>query len=972
MRSHLYQLCGTFCAIFLLSFSFQTNLIAQYGGGGCTNDVTPPTAVCDYHTVVSLNYDGTAKVYAEVFDDGSTDDCAIAIYKVRRMTEGWCPYGVADDTQFRPYVEFCCADIGAPIWVVLRVMDGAGNYNECMSEVTVQDNSSPHIYCPPDITISCDYWFDYNDLYDKHSSTFGKVVHHYDDRDYIVINDPGNSWYPQPHNWGYDGYISGGGACGYGGGSGYGNLHLTVNDYTTCGLGYIYRTWTLGYGYNAPSCTQKIYIKDYSPFHGYSINWPWNYEADGCDYQNTDPDYLPHGYDKPYWHDDGCSLIGYSYDDKVFTFVDGACKKIVRTWTVIDWCRFDPHHPWYGGYWEHVQIIKLFNGDAPEFADCSDKVIDGFGPHCEGRVYLDPGITDDCTPPDKINYEYKVDKYMNGYIDIRRQGRTKVDEVLPVGWHKILWFVDDGCGNQSSCSFKVHVKDSKKPTPVCYNGLSSVVMPVGGMVTIWAKDFNASSFDNCTPEYHLKYSFSSDYNDRSHVFTCDDIGRNEVQIWVTDLAGNQQFCNTFIDVADNENICPSMNIISGTVQSFSGVAVADVEMSLYKIMPDASLDMDYGTTTDAQGKYQLGFGTTNFDRKVTATKESGLLEGVSALDLIQIQKHLLGYSGFTEPHQFYAADINQSKHVGISDLKMLRDLILGAWESTTLNFDLPWMIYPAACEVVDANGLFDFNCDMGAEIDHLNPGTDPVDFVAIKVGDVNGDAIEGITTRSANPYPIVAEKQETDDGVTITMKAGESMQSAGMQFSFSMPLDLVEAGVELYSGVVTVDKSNSYLNPATGTMNMVWAKPESAVIAEGDLLFTIAIGAQSTAVDAIDWSAGRFPNEIYTADDIKRDIQISWWNIQNTPAVPVEVAVMNRPNPFRVSTQIDFLSEVEGVAQLQVFDSAGKLVHARKLNLENGSMSIEIHRNQLTGSGLYVYKILTEADVYTGKMMQLD
>src|SRR5690606_6839201 len=110
----------------------------------CYHDYINPVAICDAHTVVSLSNTGTAKVYATDIDDGSYDNCHLVDYQVRRMSPGWCPPGVADDTQYRDYVEFCCEDVGHTIWVMLQVTDAHGNKNTCMSEVTVQDNSSGH------------------------------------------------------------------------------------------------------------------------------------------------------------------------------------------------------------------------------------------------------------------------------------------------------------------------------------------------------------------------------------------------------------------------------------------------------------------------------------------------------------------------------------------------------------------------------------------------------------------------------------------------------------------------------------------------------------------------------------------------------------------------------------------------------------------------------------------------------------
>src|SRR5690606_26936235 len=48
-------------------------------------DNTPPVAVCDKFTVVSLTNDGTAIAYANAFDDGSSDNCGVKEFKVRRM-----------------------------------------------------------------------------------------------------------------------------------------------------------------------------------------------------------------------------------------------------------------------------------------------------------------------------------------------------------------------------------------------------------------------------------------------------------------------------------------------------------------------------------------------------------------------------------------------------------------------------------------------------------------------------------------------------------------------------------------------------------------------------------------------------------------------------------------------------------------------------------------------------------------------
>ena len=38
---------------------------------------------------------------------------------------------------------------------------------------------------------------------------------------------------------------------------------------------------------------------------------------------------------------EGCGQIAVDYEDQVVRRVDSACMKILRTWTIIDWCQFE-------------------------------------------------------------------------------------------------------------------------------------------------------------------------------------------------------------------------------------------------------------------------------------------------------------------------------------------------------------------------------------------------------------------------------------------------------------------------------------------------------------------------------------------------------------------------------------------------------------------------------------------------------
>ncbi|MBK9678125.1 MAG: hypothetical protein IPO69_04520 [Saprospiraceae bacterium] len=90
------------------------------------------------------------------------------------------------------------------------------------------------------------------------------------------------------------------------------------------------------------------------------------------------------------------------YEDEISTVTDGACYKIIRTWTLIDWCIYDPNahtiHPDVivddrlrandkdracifrnikdngDGYVKYVQIIKVTDHQAP-VVTCKDSTL---------------------------------------------------------------------------------------------------------------------------------------------------------------------------------------------------------------------------------------------------------------------------------------------------------------------------------------------------------------------------------------------------------------------------------------------------------------------------------------------------------------------------------------------------------------------------------------------------------------------
>ena len=127
--------------------------------------------------------------------------------------------------------------------------------------------------------------------------------------------------------------------------------------------------------------------------------------------------------------------------------------------------------------------------------------------------------------------------------------------------HKVSWKVTDGCNNVTTCDSEFMVVDKKAPTPYCID-ISSAVMENDGTVELWAIDFNLGSYDNCSDQEALRYTFSEvapeddpnyDATQRSSsmTFDCDDVANSpvEVNMYVWDEKGNSDFCLVYLTLS---------------------------------------------------------------------------------------------------------------------------------------------------------------------------------------------------------------------------------------------------------------------------------------------------------------------------------------------------------------------------------------------------------------------------------------
>jgi len=123
-------------------------------------DYLAPVVVCDQAATVVLGSDGIGYLAPDNVDNGSWDNCGISSMVLIKH-DSTCPIdSLAEPLEDK--ISFCCAEIGAPIKVALKVTDLSGNESSCFINVLISENEYPTVECPDNLIIPCTT--DFHDL----------------------------------------------------------------------------------------------------------------------------------------------------------------------------------------------------------------------------------------------------------------------------------------------------------------------------------------------------------------------------------------------------------------------------------------------------------------------------------------------------------------------------------------------------------------------------------------------------------------------------------------------------------------------------------------------------------------------------------------------------------------------------------------------------------------------------------------
>lgn len=788
-------------------------------------------------------------------------------------------------------------DISAGVYeVIYTATDGCGNIAEHSFTITVIDDTVPTLNCPADITVDCN-----TDLTDLTIFGMPTVTESCDADTYTVTE----------------------------------NATETLNG---CGQGFVERIWTITDENNNTSlCSQMIFIENLTPWNanGDAITFPADYMLTGDCGMGTQPEDLPGGSDFPTWTgEDECAQITATFEDETMMIAAPNCFQINRTWTVSDVC-----NP--GANFTQVQTITVEDNEAPVFIDA---------PADQTLMPNNPG---DCTVavtialPELNECDTQAEVILTGDLT---EGFGDYD--LMPGVYAIVYTATDGCGNTATHGYQITVVDETAPNAVCLTGLT-LTIPASQELLTEAASFNAASSDNCTAFPDLIFSFSDEVSDQTLLLNCDEIGNFNIEIYVTDAAGNQSVCTTALQVNDADNFCETAPPtaapdILGTVYTWESEPVNVAEIALQNTTLASEM-------TSENGNYAFAEMTYGNNYHVVPQKNTNPGNGVTTIDAYILNDHLDDIQSLDNPYQYIAGDADRNDLLNDNDVTQIEDLILyneegfpnnTSWRFTDATYIFPDAANPWAQTFPESKVLMNLTEDTQAN------------FIGIKIGDLNG---------SANPQNFSGEAEERDGDDLIlqtentTLTAGERYTAIFratettdvIAYQFTLDFDPTAVEIETADGLRAHTKFG-FAKAAEGALTSLWINKSQTTETGTQDAFTLTFTALANGnLSEFITVNSRFTEALtYRKDLSEAGVQLEFITPEpeegETPYVVTEYTLDGAaPNPFAEKTTLHFQVPQESEVTFIFYNAAGQKLFEKKEIYAAGLQTFELQRSDL-------------------------
>lgn len=343
------------------------------------------------------------------------------------------------------------------------------------------------------------------------------------------------------------------------------------------------------------------------------------------------------------------------------------------------------------------------------------------------------------------------------------------------------------------------------------------------------------------------------------------------------------------------------------------------------------------------------------DFDVNFRKDGSCLNGVSTLDLVLIQKHVLGLENFVANTSLIAGDINLDGLISAADLISLRRMILGLADCN----EIGWEFYKN--EILTAT---DFSLE-DKSLYHTTYNTNSLDaenfgVIGVKRGDINNSATPGYTSaESRSKLTLTTPNTTFERNEIIKIPIMSSDIESIISGKFVIALEEGNEIIEVDAGQLEFATDNIVLEG--NAMTAIWYSMETVELVPSEPLFYISVLSSNQGTVRSILSEGKSVSYIHRSET---DI-----NPTKSVIVTEDVSTLNTTNEVVVNAignKIEFRSKSE-ISDIQLFDLSGKqIIEINGLNTKEYNYNYySTHAPQIL-----IYQVKTsQGQVETGKVI---
>jgi len=257
------------------------------------------------------------------------------------------------------------------------------------------------------------------------------------------------------------------------------------------------------------------------------------------------------------------------------------------------------------------------------------------------------------------------------------------------------------------------------------------------------------------------------------------------------------------------------------------------------------------------------------------------------------------------------------------------------------------------------------------------------DFVAVKIGDLDGDARANFTSSQlnerSNPSPLKLQIDNIDlkagNEYKVDFRASDFNQITGYQFTLDFDQTVLDF-VSVDGGVLDIDESNFGMKfMDQGIITTSFTEMGKAISKDNDeILFSLnfTANANGTLQDLLSISDNYLNAEAYNEDGKYADVQLTFSNEGFSVTDQQFELFQNVPNPFNAKTAIGFNLPERTEASITVYDLTGKVVYNITDTYTKGYNEVELDRQFFKTAGTFIYQFNSAKFTAEKKIIVID